>query len=179
MWQIPFMIIVYYQQCNCCIGGEDWGWSLIQVDKKQHTSPLDGKFKKQRKKLISKALFILPKNSCLTVGYRIRVKEKCIGTLSKYYQLVIKPSGNVLASVSLPLTNWLPQLWSGSRKENRKFNLSKTDVYQSICFLYFQHSKYILYVCVCVCIAVCRKSICPTKLITNNIEWVLIMVNLH
>lgn len=54
---------------------------MIRVDKKQHISPLDGKFKKQRKKKKhqSKALYILPKNSCLTIGYRIRVKQKVLG----------------------------------------------------------------------------------------------------
>lgn len=71
MWQIPVIIIVYYRQCNCCIGGEDQWLSLIRLDKKEHISPLE--------KTILKALFILPKNSWLTVGYRIRVKQKVLG----------------------------------------------------------------------------------------------------
>lgn len=56
---------------------------MIRVDKKQHLSPLDGKFKKQRRKKKprhqSKAHFILPKASWLTVGDRIRVEQKVLG----------------------------------------------------------------------------------------------------
>lgn len=154
----------------------DQGLRLIPVDKKQHISPLDGKFRKQRKKIAIKSAFHFSKES---LAYRRlpRQGEAKSDSLSKYYQLEAKPPENVLASVSLALTNWLPQLWSGSQKENAESFICQRQICIKAYAFCTKQSESIL--CVCVFVAVCRKSTCPTKLITINIEWVLIMVNLH